>query len=131
MCSIFIAHISFDYSNNYFLNSALTVITGFIIYKIIFAILFHHDNKRKYTKIFTGKINFPILKKIIVKMIFASIVFDIINNVSRFFMIIELIKLNYSAVEAATISSLIASSLSYLAINIIVKYIPLFGSKKR
>lgn len=107
------------------------MLTGFIVYKIIFAILFHRDNKRKYTKRFTKKINFPILKEIILKMMFASFVFDCINNISRFFMIFELVKLNYSAVEAATISSLIASSLSYLVINIILKYIRLFGSKKR
>lgn len=129
--SIFVAHFSAIYSNNYVLNSALTVISGFISYKIVFSILFHIDNKRKYTKRLTGKINFHMLKQVIIKMIFASLTFDFINNTTRFFVIIELLQLNYSAVEAAIISSILASLLSYLGINIIVKYLHVFGSKNK
>ncbi len=130
LSSIIIAHYFAGFSASYVLNSAVTVITGFLTYKIIFAILFHIDNKPKYTKRLTGKINFIELKRILIKMIFASTVFDTINNVTRFLLIIQLLKLEYSAVEAATISSLIASVLSYLIINLIVKYIHLFNQKR-
>lgn len=129
LSSVIIAHFSAQYSLNYVLNSALTVITGFLTYKIVFSILFHLDNKQKYTKIYSGKINFHALRKILIKMIFASSVFDIVNNLTRFFLIIQLLKLDYSAVEAATISSLIASFLSYGIINLIAKYIHLFSQK--
>lgn len=129
--SIIIAYLSGQYSVNYFVNSALTVISGFMTYKIFFAILFHRDNKRKYTKRLTGKINFYLLRQILVKMIFASSVFDTINNLTRFVLIIQLLKLEFSAIEAATYSSIIASCLSYLIINLIVKYIHIFGSKKK
>ncbi len=80
LSSIIIAHFVAEYSINYVLNSAMTVVTGFLTYKVIFAILFHIDNKRKYTKRLTGKINFIELKRILIKMIFASAIFDTVNE---------------------------------------------------
>lgn len=130
LSSIIIAHYIAEFSNSYVLNSAVTVITGFVTYKIIFAILFHMDNKLKYTKRLTGKINFLIFRRILIKMLFASSIFDIVNNITRFLLIIQLFKIEYSAVEAATISSIIASILSYVVINLVVKYINLFTNKK-
>lgn len=129
LTSIIIAQFSVQFSFSYVLNSALTVITGYLTYKIIFAILFHRDNKQKYTKRFNGKINFHVFRQILIKMLFASTVFDTVNNLTRFFLMIQLLKLDYSAIEAAAISSLIASLLSYGTINLIVKYIHLFGQK--
>ena len=128
--SIFIAYYIAEFSTSHVLNSAITVFSGFLTYKIIFAILFHNDNKRNYTKKLTGKINFLELRRILIKMIFASTIFDTVNNVTRFLLIIQLLKLEYSAVEAATLSSLIASVLSYAIINLIVKYIHLFTKKR-
>lgn len=63
-------------------------------------------------------------------MIFDSSVFDAVNNITRFLLIIQLLKSNYSTIEAATISSLIASLLSYGTINLVVKYMHLFSQKK-
>ena len=108
----------------------MTVITGFLTYKIIFAILFHIDNKQNYTKLLTGKINFPAFRRILIEMVFTSSIFDTVNNVTRFLLMIQLLKLEYFAVEAATLSSLIASVLSYAIINLIVKYIHLFIKKR-
>ena len=130
LTSIIIAQFSVQFSFSYVLNSALTVITGYLAYKIIFAFLFHRDNKQKYTKRFSGKINFHVFRQILIKMLFASTVFDTVNNLTRFFLMIQLLKLDYSAIEAAAISSLIASLLSYGIINLIVKYIHLFSQKK-
>jgi hypothetical protein len=130
LSSIIIAHFVAEFSTSLVLNSAMTVITGFLTYKVIFAILFHIDNKQNYTKLLTGKINFPAFRRILIQMVFASSIFDTVNNVTRFLLIIQLLKLEYSAVEAATISSLIASVLSYAIINLIVKYIHLFTKKR-
>ena len=130
LSSIIIAHFVAEFSTSLVLNSAMTVITGFLTYKVIFAILFHIDNKQNYTKLLTGKINFPALRRILIQMVFASSIFDTVNNVTRFLLIIQLLKLEYSAVEAATLSSLIASVLSYAIINLIVKYIHLFTKKR-
>jgi hypothetical protein len=131
LLSLVVAHISAEYSVDFVLNSALTVITGYLTYKTIFAILFHLDNKQRYTKKLTGKLNFQKMKQILIKMLFASSVFDIVNNITRFILIIQLLKWEYTAVEATTISSIIASVLSYAVINVIMRYIHVFGSKKQ
>jgi uncharacterized protein (DUF2062 family) len=55
-------------------------------------------------------------------MVFADSIFDIINNVSRFIILLELLKINHQPLQAATIASIIASAFSYLAINLIVRY---------
>ena len=129
--SLIVAYVSTKYSNDDFATSTLTVISGFISSKIIFVILFHIDNKKKYTKRFTGKLNFDILKQIATKMIFADAIFDIINNVSRFFILLELLRIEYQPIQAATIASIIASSFSYLAINLVVKRINVFRFRKK
>jgi hypothetical protein len=128
---LFVAHISAIFSTSNFANSLLTVITGFVISKILFAIFFHQDNKKKYTKKLTGKLNFRILKQILLKMILANSVFDIVNNLSRFFIFFELLRAQYNPIQGAIISSIIASTFSYLAINLIVKYINVFDSTKK
>ena len=130
LSSIIIAHFVVEVSTSLVLNSAMTVITGFLTYKVIFAILFHIDNKQNYTKLLTGKINFPAFRRILIEMVFTSSIFDTVNNVTRFLLMIQLLKLEYFAVEAATLSSLIASVLSYAIINLIVKYIHLFIKKR-
>jgi hypothetical protein len=129
--SLIVAYLSTKYSNDDFTTSTLTVISGFISSKIIFVILFHLDNKKKYTKKLTGKLNFDILKQIVTKMIFADAIFDIINNVSRFFILLELLRIEYQPVQAAIIASIISSCFSYLAINLIVRRIHVFNSRRK
>ncbi len=129
--SLVVAYLSAKYSTDDFTNSALTVIIGFAFAKVIFAILFHLDNKKKYTKRFSGKLNIPILKQIVTKMILADSIFDIISNVTRFFILFELLRTEYPPVQATTIASIIASSFAYLAINLVVKRIHVFSSKKK
>jgi ABC-type uncharacterized transport system permease subunit len=129
--SLVVAYVSTKYSTDNFANSELTVITGFVFSKVVFVILFHLDNRKKYTKRFTGKLNLPVLKQIVTKMIFADSIFDIISNVTRFFILLELLRIEYPPVQAATIASIIASSFSYLAINLIVRRLQVFGSKQK
>ena len=129
--SLIVAYASTKYSNDDFTTSTLTVISGFISSKVIFVILFHLDNRKKYTKKLTGKLNFDILKQIVKKMIFADAIFDIINNVSRFFILLELLRIEYQPVQAAIIASIIASCFSYLAINLIVRRIHVFRFRKK
>jgi hypothetical protein len=126
-----VAYISAKYYDDNFTISALTVVMGFLFSKLTFVILFHLDNKKQYTKRITGKLNLPVLKKIVKKMIFADSVFDIVNNVSRFFILLELLKNEYPPVQAAIIASVVASAFSYLAINLIVRKLHVFKSKRR
>ena len=126
-----VAYISAKYYDDSFTISALTVIMGFLFSKLTFVILFHLDNKKQYTKRITGKLNLPVLKEIVKKMIFADSVFDIVNNFSRFFILLELLKNGYHPVQAAIIASIVASAFSYLAINLIVRKMHVFGSKRK
>jgi hypothetical protein len=48
--SIVVTYAYAHFSTNNFDNSALTLIIGYIASKTIFAILFHVDNKKTYTK---------------------------------------------------------------------------------
>jgi hypothetical protein len=56
---------------------------------------------------------------------------DAVNNITRFLRIIQLLKLDYSVIEAATISSHIASLLSYRTINLVVKYMHYLVTKNK
>ena len=127
LVSAAIAEIYAVYSPSNVLTSTITVLGGFIIYKISFIVLFHIDNKRKYTNRFTSRINFNRLKQIIKKMIFAWSIFDIVNNLSRWIILYELLIIGFRPFEAAILSSIAASSLSYLSINIISKRIKIFS----
>jgi len=127
LVSAAIAEIYAIYSPNEVFTSTITVLVGFIIYKTAFVVLFHIDNKQKYTNRFTSQINFNQLKKIIKKMIFAWSIFDIVNNISRWIILYELLIIGFRPFEAAILSSIAASSLSYLSINIILKRIKIFS----
>ena len=127
IASAVIAEIYAIYSPSDVLTSTITVLVGFIIYKISFIVLFHIDNKRKYTNRVTSRINFNRLKQIIKKMIFAWSIFDIVNNLSRWIILYELLLTGFRPFEAAVLSSIAASSLSYLSINIISKRIKIFS----
>ena len=127
LVSAAIAEIYALYSPSDVLTSTITVLVGFIIYKISFIVLFHIDNRRKYTNRFTSRINFNRLKQIIKKMIFAWSIFDIVNNLSRWIILYELLIIEFRPFEAAIISSIAASSISYLSINIILKRIKIFS----
>ena len=131
IASAVIAELYALYSPSDVLTSTITVLVGFIIYKISFVVLFHIDNKRKYTNRLTSEINFNILKQIIKKMIFAWSIFDIVNNLVRGIILFELLLIDLKPFEAAIISSLTASSLSYLSINLISRHIKIFSSSKK
>ena len=125
--SAVIAELYAIYSPSDVLTSTITVLVGFIIYKISFIVLFHVDNKRKYTNRFSSQINFNLLKQIIKKMIFAWSIFDIVNNLSRWIILYEILLIGFRPFEAAILSSIAASPLSYLSINIISRRIKIFS----
>ena len=101
LASAIVAEIYAIYSPSDVLISTITVLVGFIIYKISFIVLFHIDNKRKYTNRFNSNINFNRLKQIIKMMIFAWSIFDIINNLSRWIILYVLLIIEFKPFEAA------------------------------
>ena len=131
IASAIIAELYTLYSPSDVLTSTITVLVGFVIYKISFIILFHIDTKRKYTNNVTSQINFVILKQIIKKMIFAWCIFDIVNNLSRWIILYELLLWGFGPFEAVIITSIDATSLSYVSINIISRRNKIFSSLKK
>ena len=131
LVSAAIAEIYAIYSPSDVLTSTITVLVGFIIYKISFIVLFHIDTKRKYTNRFTSRINFNRLKQVIKKMMFAWSIFDIVNNLSRWIILYELLLTGFRPFDAVIISSIAATSLSYLSINIISRRNKVFSSLKK
>ncbi len=130
IASVVIAELYALYSPSDVLTSTITVLVGFIIYKISFIVLFHIDTKRKYTNKVTSQINFVILKQIIKKMIFAWSIFDIVNNLSRWIILYELLLWGFGPFEAVIITSIAATSLSYVSINIISRRNKIFSLLK-
>ena len=131
IASASIAELYALYSPNDVLTSTITVLVGFIIYKISFIVLFHIDTKRKYTNKVTSQINFVILKQIIKQMIFAWSIFDIVNNLSRWIILYELLLWGFGPFEAVIITSIAATSLSYVSINIISRCNKIFSLLKK
>ena len=60
-------------------------------------------------------------------MMFAWSIFDIVNNLSRWIRLFELLLTGLRPFEAAILSSIAASSLSYLSINIVSRRIKIFS----
>ena len=120
-------HIAALYSKNSFTNSGITVITGYVISKMVFAILFHRIFQKLYTNRSTGKIEWSTLKQIVRKMIVATIIFDFIDNGSKFIFILEFLKIGFMPFQSVIISTIMSATLSYLSINIAVKYLKVFG----
>ena len=103
-----------------------TVLTGFAVSSVVFAILFHMDNKYMYIDKSTGKIDFKKLKQILKKLIAAGSVFEIINNSTRFIILYQLFTMDVDPSNASMLSSLAASSLSYLSVNLMLRRSGLF-----
>jgi hypothetical protein len=61
------------------------------------------------------------------KMIFAWSIFDIVNNLSRWIILYELLIMGFRPFDTTILSSIAASSISYLSINIILKRIKIFS----
>jgi hypothetical protein len=120
------AEVYSGYTQSDLVNTTATVLTGYAASTVVFGILFHMDNKHEYTAKYTGKIDFGILKQILKKMVVAGFVFDIVNNISRFIILYQLLVTNIDHAEASMLSSLIASGLSYIAMNLVLKRTGLF-----
>jgi hypothetical protein len=128
--SAIISHVMSTYPIDPVANSALTVATGFIVYKTIFAILFHIDNKPNLKKKHSTTYNLRLLRHVWVRIIIVSSIFDTINNATRFILMTQMLSSDYSAIQSTVSSSIIASLISYTTINFMVKYIHLFALKR-
>lgn len=109
--------------NGAFDISVITILIGYCVSKPLFIFLFHRDNKKKYRHPMAGTTtDSMILNRIIKHLIIAYLVFDIVYIISRFLIMYGLLlEVRTGALEASIISSLCASSLSYLSTNVTIK----------
>ena len=125
------AEVYTTYSPDDLIDSVATVLTGFAVSSVVFGILFHLDNKYMYIDKSTGKIDFKILKKVLKKLIVAGSVFEIVNNSTRFIILYQLFTMDVDPSNASMLSSLTASGLSYLSINLILRRSGLFQTSNK
>ena len=114
------------YTQDDLINSIATVLTGFAVSSLVFGILFHMDNKYMYIDKSTGKIDFRNLKQVLKKLMAGWLVFEIVNNSSRFIILYQLFTMDVDPFDASMVSSLAASCVSYLSLNLILRRSGLF-----
>jgi hypothetical protein len=108
--------------NGAFDVSIITILIGYCVSKPLFIFLFHRDNKKKHGRSVSQTTDLRILNPFIKHLIIAYLVFDIVYIISRFLIMYGLLlEVRTGALEASIISSLCASSLSYLSTNVIIK----------
>ncbi|MDQ3807033.1 MAG: hypothetical protein M3298_02575 [Thermoproteota archaeon] len=120
------AEVYSTYTHDDLVNSVATVLTGFAVSSVVFAVLFHVDNKYMYIDKYTGKIDFKNLKQVVKKLMAAGLVFEIVNNSSRFIILYQLFTRDVDPFESSMLSSLAASGLSYLSLNLMLRRSGLF-----
>lgn len=120
------AEVYSTYTQDDLVSSVATVLTGFAASRVVFAIIFHMDNKYVYTNKSTGKIDFKNLKQVLKKLMAAGLVFEIVNNSARFIILYQLFTMDMDPFDASILSSLSASGLSYLSINLMLRRSGLF-----
>ncbi len=119
------------YTQDDMVNSVATVLTGFAASSVVFAVLFHMDNKYMYINKYTGKTDFKILKQVIKKLMAGWLVFEIVNNSSRFIILYQLFTMDVDPSDASMLSSLSASGISYLSLNLMLRRCGLFQTGKK
>jgi hypothetical protein len=123
------AEVYSTYTQDDLVNSVATVLTGFAVSSVVFAILFHRDNKNMYVDKSAGKIDFKNLKQVLKKMMAGWSVFEIVNNSSRFIILYQLFTMDVDPSDASMLSSLSASGLSYISINLMLRRSGLFQTE--
>jgi hypothetical protein len=119
------------HSNNDLGNSVLTILAGYGVSIPIFAVLFHYDNRYRYTDPNTGKVDNKIMNQIYKRLIAVGSVSDIIYVGTRFLLLYYLLQTSLQPFEASMISSVTSSAFSYASINIGARKFKLFGSASK
>lgn len=112
--SAIVAHLLSDYEN--YLNSTLTVASGYISFFGVFAFLFYLDNKSRYKQMESS-----LVRKEILKITFSFGVGEIVYLVTRWSTLYYFLEINVEAYIASLISSAIAAAVNMIVISIFLK----------
>jgi glucose-6-phosphate-specific signal transduction histidine kinase len=104
-----------------YLNTTITVATGYVSFFGIFAVLFYFDNKNRYKKMESS-----LIRKEIIKMTFSFGVGELVYLVVRWVTLYYFLEINIEAYLASLISSVIAAAVNMIVISVFLKKIKTF-----
>jgi hypothetical protein len=115
------------YNKSNITNSIVALTTEYGVYLPIFALLFYLDNRYRYVDL-TGTRNHKVIILDIKKLIASFSVSEIVYSVTKISSNYQLLQLGIQPYQASMVSSLIASLVFYVVINVIViKVVKLFS----
>jgi hypothetical protein len=117
------------YNKSNITNSIVGLTTEYGVYLPIFALLFYLDNRYRYVDPQTGTRNHKVIILDIKKLIASFSVSEIVYSVTKISSNYQLLQLGTQPYQPSMVSSLIASVVFYVVINVIViKVVKLFNS---
>lgn len=115
-----------QYEKNNFVNSIVTLSVEYAVYIPLFGLFYYLDNKEKYVDPQSGKKNYKIIKRDVVKLFTIFSISEVIFSVSKLSIHYHLMEISVEPYLASMIGSLTAWFIFLLAINFGVKLIKLF-----
>jgi hypothetical protein len=120
-----------QYDKNNLTNSVVTLSIEYAIYIPLFALLFYIDNRQRYIDPLTGKKYKNRIKNDIKKLITAFSISELIFSSAKIAIHYELLQMyRVEPYQASMIGSLAAWAIFLVSINLSVKAVKLFRSKK-
>ena len=102
--------------------------TEYSVYIPLFVILFYIDNRYKYVDPFTGKKDSKRVKKDIKKLFTAFSISEVAYSLTKISFHYQFLLLGAQPYQASMLSSLTASAISFVLINLVViKVVKLFA----
>ena len=117
-----------QYEKNNFVNSIVTLSVEYAVYIPLFGLFYYLDNKEKYVDNISGKKNYAIIKKDIIKLFAIFSISEIIFSVSKVSFYFQLMQLSFEPYLASMIASLLAWFIFFVIINLGAKIVKLFKS---
>jgi len=115
------------YNKSHVANSILALLTEYSIYIPIFVVLFYIDNRYRYFDPLTGKKDSRTLKKDLKKLFTAFLISEIAYSCSKVSLTYQFLQVGAIPYQASMLSSLTASVISFVLINLAVfKVVKLF-----
>ena len=116
-----------QYEKNNFVNSIVTLSVEYAAYIPLFGFLYYLDNKEKYVDQ-SGKKNYAIIKKDIIKLFAIFSISEIIFSVSKVSIHFQLMQISFEPYLASMIASFTAWIIFLVIINFGAKIVKLFNS---
>lgn len=116
-----------NYNKSHLYNSILALLVEYSIYIPIFISLFYFDNRYRYFDPLTGKKDSKILKKDLKNLFTAFLISEIAYSFSKISLTYQFLQFGAVPYQASMLSSLTASVISFVLINLAVfKVVKLF-----